>query len=157
GVSITIKQNDVYKLTLLYRRSRDGGEVAKFRELCNNKGPTIALGKVLDTEEILGGYNPFSWGTEDNINNAVSTNENFIFSFDTNTDMGLVSFVCNSKRAIYDYKYCFPYFGSDLYFGGDSTYTYWWGNYNSSKPYARKRFYQFPIRCSSDRFEWVDW
>jgi len=44
------QKNHVYKFNLLYRQSRDGNTVAKFRELCNNKGPTIAVGKVSDTE-----------------------------------------------------------------------------------------------------------
>src|SRR6185312_13467522 len=57
------RQSYVYKSTLLYRCSRDGNTVAKFRELCNNKGPTIVVGKVSGTEEILGGYNPFAWGS----------------------------------------------------------------------------------------------
>src|SRR5437764_4190821 len=60
----SLKTNGVYKFTLLYRCSRDGNTVAKFQELCNNKGPTIAVGKVLNTEEILGGYNPFAWGSQ---------------------------------------------------------------------------------------------
>src|SRR6185436_3622459 len=59
----TPMKHDVHKFTLLYRRSRDGNTVAKFRELCCNKGPTIAVGQVLGTEEILGGYNPSAWGT----------------------------------------------------------------------------------------------
>jgi len=54
--------DDVYQLTLLYRNSKDGNTVKKFRELCNGKGPTVVVGKVLGTKEILGGYNPNSWG-----------------------------------------------------------------------------------------------
>src|SRR6185312_7718707 len=53
----SIKQDGAYKFTLLYRQSRDGNKVANFRKLCNGKGPTITVGKVLDTDEILGGYN----------------------------------------------------------------------------------------------------
>ena len=55
--TIFIKQDSGYKFTLLYRKSWDGNTVAKFRELCNGKGPTITVGKVSVTEEILGGYN----------------------------------------------------------------------------------------------------
>ena len=56
-----MKQDDVYKLTLLYRQSKDGNTFKKFKKLCNSKGPTVVVGKVSGTEEILGGYNPVSW------------------------------------------------------------------------------------------------
>src|SRR6185312_937381 len=91
---------DFYKLTLLYRRSRDGNTHAKFRELCDNKGPTIAVGKVLGTEEILGGYNPFAWGT---YNGWFCTKESFIFALDKCGDENTVSFVADKdKQSIYD-------------------------------------------------------
>ena len=38
----------------------DGNTPEKFREMCAEKGPTVAVGKVLYTEEILGGYNPIA-------------------------------------------------------------------------------------------------
>src|SRR6185312_7518209 len=99
----SINQDDVdafYKLTLLYRRSRDGDTATKFRELCNDKGTTVVVGKVLDTEEILGGYNPFSWisgGEQD-------SKESFIFALDGNMHNNIVSFVGDdSSHAIADY------------------------------------------------------
>src|SRR6185312_15853401 len=80
--SASVKQDDEtltykYEFTLLYRQSRDGNTPAKFRELCNDKGPTIAVGKVLGTEEILGGYNSFAWGSEIVYVDAL---ESFIFA-----------------------------------------------------------------------------
>ena len=140
------KISEHYKFTLLYRRSRDGNTVAKFRELCNNKGPTIAVGKVLGTEEILGGYNPFAW---DSRNNYADTKESFIFALDKNVDNSIVSFCGNNGlNAISDFDYSFPGFGhgsNDLYFGG------------KYMPLAMKVTYQVAIRNSSDRFEWDDW
>src|SRR6185312_5987996 len=76
-----------YKLTLLYRHSKNGN---KFREICAEKGPTVAVGKVLDTEEIFGGYNPIAWKTSSLVNQTsidsfvtyVPTSESFIFSLD---------------------------------------------------------------------------
>ena len=136
-----------YKFTLLYRQSRDGNTVARCRELCNDKGPTIAIGKVLDTEEILDGYNPLSWGCA---NGHAYTKKSFIFALDKNMDMSIVSFVENSLQAIYDHPSFFPSFGNeahDLYFGGLPQYA----------PIALKHAYQVPIRNSSDRFNWVDW
>ena len=96
----SIKQDGAYKLTLLYRKSRDGEETKKFRELCNGKGPTIAVGKVSDTDEILGGYNPFAWGSEKNYNH--NTKESFIFALDKTVDNCIVSFVVDSTYAIGD-------------------------------------------------------
>jgi len=144
------KRDDAYKLTLLYRQSRDGGEVAKFRELCNNKGPTIAVGKVLGTEEIVGGYNPLAWNSK---GGYVATKESFIFALDKHIDKSIVSFVDNSndsyKKAFYDGRNYFPVFGSghDLFFGNNA----------HDKPYAKKQSYILPIRDTSDKFEWVDW
>jgi len=112
---ISMKQDNVYKLTLLYRQSRDGN--TKFRELCNNKGPTIAAGKVLNTEEILGGYNPFAWGSQEGY---AKTKESFIFALDKNVDKSIVSFAHNfSSWAINDRSDCFPVFGGgyDFFLG----------------------------------------
>src|SRR5204863_9113560 len=82
----TNRQTITYKLTLLYRESRDGDinmadTVKKFWRMCADKGPTIAVGRVRDTEEILGGYNPLSWSTSKEWG---STKESFIFSLDKN-------------------------------------------------------------------------
>src|SRR6185369_9668970 len=74
----SIRKDDDYKLTLLYRRSRDSNSTQKFRELCNGKGPTVAVGKVSGTEEILGGYNPLAWSSQSN-GGYVMTKESFIF------------------------------------------------------------------------------
>src|SRR6185312_8346836 len=146
----TSVKHDDYKLTLLYRQSRDGNTTAKFRELCNNKGPTIAVGKVLGTEEILGGYNPFAWGVN---HKWLHTKENFIFSLDKSRDKNIVSFFANKNTySIYDGNNYFPYFGD----GGDLSFGYYSDN-SYIKPYATNYSYQVPIRHSSDKFEWADW
>ena len=134
--------------TLLYRQSRDGEEVTKFRELCNGKGPTIAVGKLSDTDEILGGYNPLSWGSD---NGYAETNESFIFALDKNMDKSIVSFVDNSSKAIYDEYFRFPNFGeSDLCFGGGY-------NFDRVRPHAKRVTYQLSIRRTKDNFKWADW
>jgi len=74
-----MKQDNTYRLTLLYRQSRDGNTVENFRELCNNKEPTIAVGEVFDTEEILGRYYPIAW--------SVKT---FIFALNENKDQCII-------------------------------------------------------------------
>ena len=106
GISSKIMEStnqlcDNHKLTLLYRHSRDS---ENFRKLCNHKGPTIAVGKVSDTDEILGG--------------SVST-ESFIFALDKSIEKSIVSFVDDTECAIYDHYSYFPAFGNgfDLFFG----------------------------------------
>ncbi|PKY51635.1 hypothetical protein RhiirA4_468789 [Rhizophagus irregularis] len=66
-----------YKLKLLVRGSENGFDCRTFHKLCDNKGPTITIAKVKDTNEILGGYNPCDWKYEvyDNI-----IKESIIFS-----------------------------------------------------------------------------
>jgi len=144
-------QDSVYELTLLYRKSRDGNTAAKFRELCNKKGPTIAVGKVLGTEEILGGYNPLAWGFK---TGDYNTKGSFIFALDTNMHKNIVSFVGDNGSdaiTIGDHSTFYPIFGPsgnrDLSFG----------NGTDSKPYAKKGSYQVSIRQSTDKFEWTDW
>jgi len=144
----SMNQNDVYKFTLLYRQSRDGRSIAKFWELCSHKGATIVVGKVSDTEEILGGYNPLSWNNKWKNGKYVSTQESFIFALDKNIDESIISFVYDSSCAIYHHKDNFPAFGGgiDLCFGNE--------NFN---PFTKKQSYQFAIRPSAGRFEWADW
>ena len=147
---VSSNQTHVYKFSLLYRRSRDGNTVAKFRELCNNKGPTIAIGRVSDTEEVLGGYNPIAWGLKEDY--IINTEESFIFALNKDRlEESIVSVVVNAQRAIWDYEARFPVFGNqyrcDLHFNDDRT----------LQPYAIKNVYQVPIRRSSANFKWADW
>ena len=60
-------------------------------------------------------------------------------------DGSIVSFVVDYSHAIYDADNLFPNFGSgdDLHF--------------ETKSCAKQKAYQFPIRSSSDIFEWTDW
>src|ERR1700751_4923294 len=72
------KKNIPYKFNLLYRASRDGNTTKAFHEKCDNKGSTIVVVKIPNSEQIVGGYNPLFWDTSNNRN---STNESFLFSF----------------------------------------------------------------------------
>src|SRR6202000_852265 len=72
------KKKNPYKFNLLYRASRDGNTVAAFHNKCDNKGATITIAKVQNSEKIIGGYNPLFW---DSSNSDKSTNDSFIFSF----------------------------------------------------------------------------
>ncbi|RGB30151.1 hypothetical protein C1646_711827 [Rhizophagus diaphanus] len=74
--------NIPYKFNLLYRASRDGNTAAAFHNLCDNKGPTIVIAKIANSEQIVGGYNPLDWKPILNKDNYYkSTNDSFIFSF----------------------------------------------------------------------------
>jgi hypothetical protein len=46
---------------LLFRASRDGNSSAAFHTKCDNKGVTIVVIKITNSEQIFGGYNPLSW------------------------------------------------------------------------------------------------
>lgn len=72
--SLIINDNDNYKKILkywinpninlsgqlLYRLTRDGEQISKFHELCNNKGPTLLIFKTEDGN-IGGLFTPLSW------------------------------------------------------------------------------------------------
>ncbi|RIA86822.1 hypothetical protein C1645_828698 [Glomus cerebriforme] len=47
-----------FKFNLIYRASREGFEIDKFHNICNNKGLTIVVIKVHNSRKIIGGYNP---------------------------------------------------------------------------------------------------
>ncbi|CAG8781599.1 2213_t:CDS:2, partial [Racocetra fulgida] len=46
-----------YQFKLLIRGSNDGFKASEFHEKCDDKGPTLIVLRVKDTNEILGGYN----------------------------------------------------------------------------------------------------
>jgi hypothetical protein len=71
-----------YEYKLLLRGSRDGFEPKDFRLKCNDKGPTIVLIKLKDSNKIIGGYNPIKWSGSDKFLNS---DDSFIFSFYSNT------------------------------------------------------------------------
>ncbi|POG76246.1 hypothetical protein GLOIN_2v1557899 [Rhizophagus irregularis DAOM 181602=DAOM 197198] len=70
--------NIPYKFNLLYRASRDGNTIATFHAKCDNKGATIVIVKITNSEQIVGGYNPLYW---DSSNGWKPTSDSFIFSF----------------------------------------------------------------------------
>ncbi|CAG8530353.1 2426_t:CDS:2 [Paraglomus brasilianum] len=43
---------------LLYRAGRDGRSHRSYHALCDNKGPVVIVGRIIDTNTIVGGYNP---------------------------------------------------------------------------------------------------
>ncbi|RGB30656.1 hypothetical protein C1646_710920 [Rhizophagus diaphanus] len=67
-----------YKFNLLYRASRDGNTTESFHNKCDNKGATLVIVKIANSNQIVGGYNPLSW---DNSSGWKSNYDSFIFSF----------------------------------------------------------------------------
>ncbi|PKK79390.1 hypothetical protein RhiirC2_842659 [Rhizophagus irregularis] len=76
-------RNIPYKFNLLYRASRDGNAHATFHAKCDNKGPTIVIVKISNSEKIVGGYNPLKW---DSSNQNKSTIDSYIYLFSDNID-----------------------------------------------------------------------
>ena len=70
------------KFKLLFRGSRDGFSSKEFHEICDNRSRTVTFAKVLDSSEILGGYNPIKWKSRGGFYYSYgNTKDNFIFSF----------------------------------------------------------------------------
>jgi hypothetical protein len=99
-----------YSFNLLYRASRDGDTIKKFHEKTDNKGASIVVAKIKDTNQIIGGYNPLDWGGNYDFK---TTANSFIFSFKNyqNIDTGKIGRVLNIETAIYCYDDYGPTFG----------------------------------------------
>ncbi|RIA79105.1 hypothetical protein C1645_752151 [Glomus cerebriforme] len=76
-------ENIPYEFNLLYRASRDGNTAAAFHTKCDNKGATMVVLKIKNSEQIVGGYNPLFW---DSSNTYKSTKDSFILSFTDKND-----------------------------------------------------------------------
>ncbi|KAG9293505.1 hypothetical protein G9A89_009229 [Geosiphon pyriformis] len=61
----------------LLRGSRDGFTPADFHRLCDDKGATVSVIKVKRTGQLIGGYNPQSWHSQNEYMNGEGS---FIFS-----------------------------------------------------------------------------
>ena len=101
-----INPNMKIKAELLYRLTRDGDEFQTFHNLCDNKGITLLLVKLIDGN-ILGGYITKDW---DNHSEWKSDQDAFVFSLTQN-----VKCITNSNNS-YNAFYCRsdygPYFAS---------------------------------------------
>jgi hypothetical protein len=51
------RKSNPYIFKQIYRASRDGNTVAAFHNKCDNKGATIVIAKIRDSEQIVGVYN----------------------------------------------------------------------------------------------------
>src|SRR5581483_2473517 len=122
-----------YKFNLLYRASRDGIAAASFHEKCDNKGATVVVAKIQNSEKIVGGYNPLFW---DLSNNWKSTNDSFIFSFTdrNNLQSANVGYCKNNQLAVLCNSSYGPIFGqADFRCENNGTIWYSYPNYSYPK------------------------
>ncbi|CAJ0840132.1 8423_t:CDS:2 [Entrophospora sp. SA101] len=110
-----IKPHNIpFEFKLLVRGSRDGLGPKIFHEKCDLKGPTVTILRVHNSGEILGGYNPLNWETDDN-GKFNQTKKSFIFSLGHNElNNTIFSKVVETQSAILQYNKYGPCFGSDL-------------------------------------------
>ena len=137
-----INPNMKIKAELLYRLTRDGDEYQTFHNLCDNKGITLLLVKLIDGN-ILGGYITKDW---DNHSEWKQDQDAFVFSLTQN-----VKCVTNSNysyNAFYCHSSCGPYFGSIQFCGKNNmneAYIQSTGYYNNSSnlyPGKKADFYK---------------
>ncbi|RGB30147.1 hypothetical protein C1646_711821 [Rhizophagus diaphanus] len=101
------EKNIPYSFNLLYRASRDGNTAAAFHNICDNKGSTIVIAKITNSEQIIGGYNPLDWKpilNKDN-NYYKPTNDSFIFSFTDRNNLQTAK-VGYPKKKFQQYSIC---------------------------------------------------
>ncbi|RIA83792.1 hypothetical protein C1645_742809 [Glomus cerebriforme] len=111
-------RNIPYNFNLLYRASRDGNTPASFHAKCDNKGATIVIVKISNSEQIVGGYNPLFW---DLSSSWKSTNDSFIFSFTNKNDVQSAKVgYSNDQNSVGCFLNYGPIFGAghDLRFNG---------------------------------------
>jgi hypothetical protein len=135
-LEITDKIKNLYEFKLILRGSRDGFSSRKFHETCDNQSHTIAIIKVKDSNEVLGGYNPIIWKSDRSYGN---TKDSFIFSFKNkeNIEDHVLSRVIDGCNAVNNHPKHGPSFG-----GGDLVL---YGN-NYDRSYCSLRDYDKSIR-----------
>ncbi|CAI2162777.1 13432_t:CDS:2 [Funneliformis geosporum] len=133
--------NDLpYEFKLIYRASSEGFGVNNFHTNCDDKGPTVVVIKVRNSEEIIGGYNPLGWrsiktenmrsyllsfNNEFYTNHKCETSSSFLFSL-TNRAKPILSKASSKDGAIMWSKRKGPCFSKDLciYDGSSSESSY---------------------------------
>ncbi|CAG8766502.1 2103_t:CDS:1, partial [Racocetra persica] len=108
--------NNPYNFSLLYCAKRDGFNSKEFHRLCDDKGPTVTIIKIMDLG-IFGGFNALSWKhpesvKTDNTNYSIS-DDNFLFYFDNKNDFNISNLSRVRKNCLVDKCYSLhgPCFG----------------------------------------------
>ncbi|CAG8662171.1 8841_t:CDS:2, partial [Gigaspora rosea] len=91
-----------FKFECIYRASEENFNIDKFHENCDNKGPTVVIIKVRNSEEIIGGYNPLDWRRVELINYGDRSLPSNVFNNYKCKTLGsfIFSFLSFSKGAI---------------------------------------------------------
>ncbi|GBC06501.1 hypothetical protein RclHR1_06890005 [Rhizophagus clarus] len=143
-LGITNKIKNPYEFKLILRGSRDGFSSSKFHEICDNQSHTISIIKVKNSDEILGGYNPDIWKSD---NSWGATKDSFIFSFKDkeNIENNILSRVTKKEYAMFNSPNRGPSFATNLVLYGNDSY---------DRSYCEKDFlyYDKPIRETEDYF-----
>ncbi|PKC57453.1 hypothetical protein RhiirA1_498157, partial [Rhizophagus irregularis] len=145
-LDITDNLNTSYEFKLMLRGSRDGFASSKFHEICDDQFYTVAVVKVKNSNEIIGGYNPIEWKNDERSYGI--TKDSFIFSFENadNIEKYVLSRVKDEKFAIFNLRSCGPLFGE---YGEDFAV---WGDNFYNKSYCKKRSYEKKIRNTDSCF-----
>ncbi|CAB4415506.1 unnamed protein product [Rhizophagus irregularis] len=112
-LKITDEIETAYKFQLLFRGSHHRFAGKNFHEICDNQSRTITIIKLEGSTEILGGYNPIEWKSDDSFG---VTKDSFVFSFKNSYDIEshILSRVKNERFAIRNYHNSGPSFGYSL-------------------------------------------
>ncbi|EXX54238.1 uncharacterized protein OCT59_027421 [Rhizophagus irregularis] len=126
---------------LLLRGTRDGFTSKKFHETCDDQSHTVTIIKVKDNNEILGGYNPVAWKSD---NSFGGTKDCFIFSFkgDNNIENHILSRIKyeHESMAIFNSNWAGSSFSTnDL-------------SLDEGVGYCSQLYYEKPIRETTNNF-----
>ena len=108
SIKTWINPNKIIRAELLYRFSRDGDQISKFHELCDNKGPTLTLFETEDGNK--GGiYTPLSWDSNSEWKNDKET---FIFNLIKNEKYKklISNYSINCKKDFGPWIGCFGFY-----------------------------------------------
>ncbi|RHZ81863.1 hypothetical protein Glove_117g78 [Diversispora epigaea] len=143
--------NNPYRFELIFRGSRDGFAPQKFWNICHGHARTVVVVKVKETNEIIGGYNPFAWDNSNTKDQWMKTNDSFIFSLKNGNS--IFSNVKDPKKAIHYIRKKFqneygPDFGCDF-----SMRSFRSNNFTLDNDcYCKQDGYEKPIRKLSPKY-----
>src|SRR5437660_1091108 len=84
-------ENDLpYEFRLIFSGSQDGFSRSVFEQKCYNIEQTVAIIKIKDTGELVGGYNPVCWNIKEKSLDEkyhIRTDKSFIFKIDINNSI----------------------------------------------------------------------
>jgi hypothetical protein len=109
-------KNIPYDFKLLYHSGRDGFNAASFHRNCDNKGATIWVARIKGSAQLIGGYNPLDWSSN---NIWKTTTESFLFNFtdEKNISTSKLGYPNKPENATYNYIGQGPHMGGFYCYG----------------------------------------